>query len=114
MSRFHYSVAIALAIALAVVMSGFVFGQAASTAAKGQAPAANKGLGAAAIRVDTIKPTGKVWTKKTPDGQPDIQGYWTNTTYTPLTRANNVNKEYYTLQEYEQLVARGAEGDEGR
>ena len=29
---------------------------------------------------------------RTPDGQPDLQGFWTNSTYTPLERPNNVTK----------------------
>ena len=33
---------------------------------------------------------------RTPDGQPDLQGYWTNSTYTPLERPNGVTKEFYT------------------
>ena len=36
---------------------------------------------------------------RTPDGQPDLQGYWTNSTYTPLERPNNVTKEFYTEEE---------------
>ena len=45
-------------------------------------------------------PTGvKKWTAKTADGQPDLQGFWTNSTYTPLQRPNGVTKEYYNAQE---------------
>ena len=33
---------------------------------------------------------------RTPDGQPDLQGFWTNSTYTPLERPDNVTKEFYT------------------
>jgi len=36
---------------------------------------------------------------RTPDGQPDLQGFWTNSTYTPLERPNNVTKEFYTPEE---------------
>ena len=36
---------------------------------------------------------------KTVDGQPDLQGFWTNSTYTPLERPANVTKEFYTLEE---------------
>jgi hypothetical protein len=36
---------------------------------------------------------------KTPDGQPDISGYWTNATYVPLERPKAVTKEFYTPEE---------------
>ena len=36
---------------------------------------------------------------RTPDGQPDLQGFWTNSTYTPLERPANVTKEFYTPEE---------------
>jgi hypothetical protein len=36
---------------------------------------------------------------KTADGQPDLQGFWTNSTYVPLERPANVNKEFYTPEE---------------
>jgi hypothetical protein len=36
---------------------------------------------------------------KTPDGQPDLQGFWTNSTYTPLERPKGVEKEFYTPPE---------------
>jgi hypothetical protein len=40
------------------------------------------------------------WTpQRTPDGQPDLQGYWTNSTYTPLERPKDVTKEFYTREE---------------
>ena len=31
---------------------------------------------------------------RTPDGQPDLQGFWTNSIYTPLERPKNVTKEF--------------------
>ena len=36
---------------------------------------------------------------RTPDGQPDLQGFWSNSTYTPLERPDNVTKEFYTPAE---------------
>ena len=36
---------------------------------------------------------------RTPDGQPDLQGFWTNSTYTPLERPKDVTKEFYTPAE---------------
>ena len=46
---------------------------------------------------------------RTPDGQPDLQGYWTNSTYTPLQRPNNVTKEFYTPEEVAAIEKRAAE-----
>ena len=42
---------------------------------------------------------------RTPDGQPDISGYWTNASYTPLQRPKNVTKEFYTPAELEEMAA---------
>jgi len=42
---------------------------------------------------------------RTPDGQPDLSGYWTNASYTPLQRPKNVTKEFYTPQEMDELAA---------
>ena len=36
---------------------------------------------------------------RTPDGQPDLQGFWTNQTYTPLERPDSVTKTFYTPEE---------------
>jgi hypothetical protein len=43
----------------------------------------------------------KSWTlPRTPDGQPDFQGYWTNGTYLPLERPKDLGgKEFYTAAE---------------
>jgi len=51
----------------------------------------------------------KPWTAKTPDGQPDLQGYWTNNSYTPLQRPANVTKEFYTKEELVEANKRSAE-----
>jgi hypothetical protein len=45
---------------------------------------------------------------RTTDGQPDLQGYWSNTTYVPLERPNNVTKEFYTREEAEAAIKRAA------
>jgi hypothetical protein len=49
---------------------------------------------------------------RTPDGQPDLQGFWTNSTYTPLERPNGVTKEFYTPEEAA-LVEKRAAAREG-
>ena len=39
---------------------------------------------------------------RTPDGQPDLQGFWTNSTYVPLERPKGVTKEFYNEEEARQ------------
>jgi hypothetical protein len=40
------------------------------------------------------------WTARTPDGHPDLQGYWTNDSVTPVERDPELgNQEYFTPQE---------------
>src|SRR5580658_7886282 len=48
----------------------------------------------------------KAWKPaRTPDGQPDLQGYWTNNTITPLERPKGLgSKEFYTEAELADLM----------
>lgn len=46
---------------------------------------------------------------KTPDGQVDLQGFWTNATYTPLERPDDVTKAFYTLEEVGSIEGRRAQ-----
>jgi hypothetical protein len=65
----------------------------------GQAPAP------AAAKPASPATAAKKWTvPRTPDGQPDLQGYWTNSTYVPLERPDKVTKATYTEQEFAALV----------
>ena len=55
------------------------------------------------------KNTSKPWkVPRTPDGQPDLQGFWTNTTYVPLERPKNVTKEFYTKEEVVENIKKAA------
>jgi hypothetical protein len=45
---------------------------------------------------------------RTPDGQPDLQGFWTNSTYVPLERPKGVTKEFYTPAEAQDAIKRAA------
>ncbi len=64
---------------------------------------AGQGLPVAAKPATTVS---KSWmTSKTPDGQPDLQGVWTNSTLTPLERpAEFAGKEFLTKQEASDYV----------
>ena len=74
--------------------------------AAGQAASAAANTNAASARAYTAP--------RTPDGQPDLQGFWTNTTYTPLERPQDVTKEFYTREEAIELSkqAATAEGEQ--
>jgi hypothetical protein len=47
-------------------------------------------------------------TPRTPDGHPDLQGFWSNTTITPLERPKNVTKEFFTREEALEAARRAA------
>lgn len=57
--------------------------------------------GAAAQAAQTASKTPTAaWSKKTPDGQPDLQGFWSSQTTAPLERDPNCGtKEFWTAEE---------------
>jgi len=66
------------------------------------------------------KAPAKAWSKKTPDGQPDLQGFWSSQTNTPLERdASCGAKEFWTDDEIAQGIrtcggpATGGRGQRG-
>src|SRR6187549_2304568 len=88
----------ALVLGVAVLLSASVVAQVPAPLAAKRAPAAK-----------VPAPTGKPYTPpKTPDGQPDLQGFWTNSTYVPLQRPYGVTKEIYTPEEAEAAIKAAA------
>ena len=87
--RFHVSVSVLIGIA--VLAANPLAGQQ-------PRPAGTNGAAAKAYKAP-----------RTPDGQPDLQGFWTNSTYTPLERPDGVTKEIYTAEEYAKNVKAAAE-----
>src|SRR6266849_6104643 len=86
-----------LVIAVALLVTVPAAGQVPSTKAK------------AAPAVKTA-PAATKWTpSRTPDGQPDLQGFWTNSTYVPLERPKNVSKEFYTPAEAAEAEKKAAD-----
>ncbi len=51
----------------------------------------------------------KKWTPaRMADGHPDLQGFWTNSSYTPLERPKGVTKEFYTKEEAQEIEKKSA------
>jgi len=95
------------AVALATVLSALLL---APSVAVGQKALKS---GSEAIHIADSKTPAKPYVvPKTPDGQPDLQGYWTNNTYVPLERPNGVTKEYYTREEAIEAAKKAAAREE--
>jgi hypothetical protein len=63
---------------------------------------------AAATSVTIAAQTSSYKVPRTPDGHPDLQGFWTNSTYVPLERPAGVTKEFYTQDEMAAIIKRAA------
>jgi hypothetical protein len=63
----------------------------------------------AAAQASSTATTAKTWTAPhTPDGQPDLQGYWTNLSFTPMERPVKFgNREFLTDEETAELFKEG-------
>lgn len=60
----------------------------------------------------TGEKTGTWKVPRTADGQPDLQGIWTNATSIPMERPKELGaKEFYTPQEAAEMMAKGYHGD---
>jgi hypothetical protein len=104
----------AVVIALAAVLLAQV--PAAAQAPKAAATTAAATPAPAAKPLAPPKPAAQAksgWTvPRTPDGVPDLQGYWTNNSYTPLERPNGVTKDFYSLEELRAVEKKNAEREE--
>jgi hypothetical protein len=91
------------ALAIAVAMMWLTANTIADQQAAGAGTA--KPAAATAATARAAQPGAKPYkAPRTPDGQPDLGGFWSNATYTPLERAQNINKEFYTPDEFKKLM----------
>jgi hypothetical protein len=75
-------------------------------------PAAGQTLKSGTSALNIAPAEAKPWAvTRTPDGEPDLQGYWTNNTMVPLQRPKNVTKEFYTNEEFLEAAKTQAERD---
>src|SRR5579863_1317609 len=96
------------AAALAVTFTAALLAQA---PAPGQTQVLKAGPKAVTVANSTT-PAKAYVVPKTPDGVPDLQGYWTNNTIIPLQRPNGVTKAVYTKEEFLEAAKKAAQRDE--
>jgi len=105
-NRFGFSLgSLAVTLAAVVCAPAFVAAQAQSA----QSGAAAK----TAAKADAKAPAAKsAWVMpRTPDGHPDLHGYWTSLSYTPMERpAKYGNREFLTDEETQALFNAGVKG----
>src|SRR5690349_5633239 len=101
--RAWFSLNTVVAIAAAICAPAFVAAQTQS------APAAKTAASTAAKTGTNAAATKKPWVlPRTPDGQPDLHGYWTSLSFTPLERpAKYGNREFLTEKETKEAFDAG-------
>jgi hypothetical protein len=68
-----------------------------------------------ALSVAALGAQAKYKAPRTPDGQPDLQGYWTNLTYTPFERPKELGtKAFYTEKEATDMFSKAVAGAENQ
>ena len=105
----HFRVSVLFAAFAGFALSAGIAGQQPATPSTSRAAAPPQ---PAAIAASTVKPVTTTYKLKTPDGQPDLQGFWTNATLTPLQRPDGVTAEIVSKEQFEQCVAQRAAMDE--
>ena len=90
-------------VALLLLAPGFLRAQSPGTARNANSKTAEKSAPAAAGT--------KPWTlPRTPDGQPDLQGYWTSLSFTPMERpAKYGGREFLSDEEQAQIYKEGVQ-----
>jgi hypothetical protein len=74
-----------------------------------QAPASGAKAQATAATAKPPAPAAKPWTvPRLPDGKPDLQGFWSNTSYTPLERPKGIDREFFTREEAIERIKQAA------
>src|SRR5438309_370185 len=95
------SSALGIALAIALFVPTLVAAQSSGGTTKADTKTPKKGTKTAA--------STKAWTApRTPDGKPDLHGYWISTSFTPLERPAKYNgREFLTAQEAEAVQKAG-------
>jgi len=66
------------------------------------------GSAIALLLVSTLTAQTTYKVPRLPDGHPDFQGFWNNTTYTPLERPKGIDREFFTKEEVLEQMKRAA------